>query len=162
MRTLPFRLELMSTGAPTCTCVHTPYGGAQYRDARALRERVLRRPLGLPLREIDVRDDAEEELFCAVDGECVVACLQLKPLDSATMKLRQMAVEPRFQNSGVGSALVQFAEGWAREHGIGAIVLDARTAVLPFYEKLGYARKGEPFESVGIPHQKMAKTLRAA
>ena len=78
--------------------VHTPFGGAHYRQAYDLRERVLRKPLGIPLRDEDTADDAGEELFYALQDEHVIASLQLKPIDATTMKLRQMAVEPNSRN----------------------------------------------------------------
>ena len=141
--------------------VHARFGGNEYRSALALRERVLRKPLGIPLRDSDTATDEEEELFCALRGDAVIASLQLKPLGAATMKLRQMAVEPSLQKSGVGSALVRFAEQWARTRAVRAIVMDARAEAVRFYERLGYSAEGEPFESVGIPHRKMKRTLSA-
>jgi len=140
--------------------VHAPFGGAHYRQSCELRERVLRKPLGIPLRDEDMADDAEEELFCALKGEHVIASLQLKPIDQTTVKLRQMAVEPEFQKSGIGSTLVRFAEDWARANGITQIVLHARVEVTRFYEALDYAVEGERFVSVGIPHVAMRKRIR--
>ena len=139
---------------------HARFGDDEYKGALGLRERVLRKPLGIPLRDIDVENDSEEELFCALRGDDVIACLLLKPVDERTMKLRQMAVDPHFQKSGVGSALVRFAEQWARTREVAAITMDARTEAVRFYERLGYATDGKPFESVGIPHQKMKRALR--
>jgi predicted GNAT family N-acyltransferase len=138
---------------------HVLFDGPQYKQALDLRERVLRLPLGIPLRDEDTRDDATEHTLVALMGERVIACLMLKRADATTMKLRQMAVESEFQKSGVGSALVRYAEDWARSEGVKTIMMDARAAVTPFYEKLGYARDGAPFTSVGIPHQKMHKSL---
>jgi predicted GNAT family N-acyltransferase len=140
---------------------HVLYGGPQFEQARALRERVLRRPLGIPLRTEDVDDDENQHTLVALLGAQVIACLMLKRIDAATMKLRQMAVDPEFQRSGVGSALVRYAEDWARSEGIATIVMDARAAVTAFYENLGYAPEGEPFTQVGIPHWKMRKSLAA-
>lgn len=138
---------------------HAEFGTPLYEAAVQLREKVLRKPLGIPLRDVDTADDAQEELFCALSGDRLIACLHLKPADGATMKLRQMAVEPQFQKSGVGSALVRYAEHWAAAHGIATIALDARTAVTKFYESLGYRIDGDEFESVGIPHIHMSKAL---
>lgn len=140
---------------------HVLFGGPQYEQALELRERILRRPLGLPLRDEDISNDANEHTLCALMGARVIACVMLKPAGAHTMKLRQMAVEPEFQKSGVGSALVRYAEDWARSEGVKTIMMDARAAVTPFYEKLGYAKDGAPFTSVGIPHQKMRKSLIA-
>jgi GNAT superfamily N-acetyltransferase len=138
---------------------HALHGGPQYREACALRERVLRAPLGIPLRQEDTADDASQHTLVALAGMRVAACLMLKRIDARTMKLRQMAVDPQFQRMGLGSALVGFAEAWARSEGIDTIVLNARDEVTPFYETLGYAAEGAPFSEVGIAHQKMRKSL---
>lgn len=138
---------------------HALFGGPQYLEARALRERVLRAPLGIPLRDEDVDDDQNQHTLVALAGAGVAACLMLKRADAKTMKLRQMAVAPEYQRTGLGSALVRYAEDWARSEGIETIVMDARAEVTPFYEKLGYSADGAPFTSVGIPHRKMRKHL---
>jgi GNAT superfamily N-acetyltransferase len=138
---------------------HALYGGPQYEGARELRERVLRLPLGIPLRAEDVDDDANQHTLVALTGADVAACLMLKRIDAKTMKLRQMAVDPRFQRTGLGSALVRFAEDWARSEGIETIALNARAEVAPFYASLGYRVEGAPFTEVGIVHRKMRKAL---
>jgi predicted GNAT family N-acyltransferase len=33
--------------------------------------------------------------------------------------------------------------------------------VVPFYERLGYAVYGDPFEEVGVPHRHMRRALAA-
>ncbi len=40
-------------------------------------------------------------------------------------------------------------------------MLHGRVAVQPFYERLGYAACGEPFEEVTLPHIEMRKFLEA-
>jgi hypothetical protein len=72
--------------------VETPYGSGLYCQALALREAVLRQPLGLSLTEDELADDALRRHFCAtLQGE-VVGSVSLRPLDSGTVQLRQMAV----------------------------------------------------------------------
>ena len=39
------------------------------------------------------------------------------------------------------------------------MVLNARTSAVPFYERLGYETRGEPFVEVTVPHLAMAKRL---
>jgi ElaA protein len=53
-----------------------------------------------------------------------------------------------------------------RAHGEGAklervAVLHAQTAVIPFYERLGWRAQGPEFDEAGIPHRKMERRRRA-
>jgi GNAT superfamily N-acetyltransferase len=55
--------------------------------------------------------------------------------------VHQLAVAPDFQNSGLGTALLQFAEDWATERGYTELALDtAQPAIhlLSFYMRHGY------------------------
>jgi predicted GNAT family N-acyltransferase len=70
-----------------------------------------------------------------------------------------MAVETKKQTSGVGRAIVFFAENIAKEKGYVLLMMHARDAVIPFYQKCGYHISGNGFEEVGIPHHRMEKQL---
>ena len=54
---------------------------------------------------------------------------------------------------------MEFAEEQARVLGADVIFCHARTEVAPFYERLGYATIGDPFEEVTIQHVHMEKKL---
>lgn len=52
-----------------------------------------------------------------------------------------LAAEPMMQRQGVGSVMVEAAENWLRERGVvklQLLVRETNTAVVAFYEKLGY------------------------
>jgi len=129
-----------------------------YPQVFALRDAVLRRPLGLSLHDEDTRADAADRIVIAEnENGGVIGCVMLKALPRAVFKLRQMAVAPECQGTGVGRRVVQAAEEIAwREGGI-RIEMHARLAVLPFYQKLGYTVEGDVFTEVGIPHYFMKK-----
>lgn len=138
----------------------SPEDAALREQIWQLRDTVLRRPLGLSLRNEDLSGEAQEVTLYATDEEKNVAgCLMLRKLSSDELKLRQMAVAPAFQGKGVGRRLVQSAEAFAAEHGYQSISLHARLHALPFYEKAGYEAAGEVFTEVGIPHRLMRKTI---
>lgn len=124
-----------------------------------LRERVLRKPLGMSLYDEDTSADKLDRIFVARAGEHVIGCLMAKPLEGNQIKLRQMAVDPEFQGLGVGRLLMVAAEGQARKDQVFLLTLHARCSALPFYEKLGYQIDSEEFEEVGIPHKAMSKVL---
>jgi predicted GNAT family N-acyltransferase len=76
---------------------------------------------------------------------------------SGYAKMRQVAVSPDRQGSGLGRELVLESEAWARRNGFAEIRLHARLNAVPFYERLGYHVEGDEFLEVGIPHFLMRK-----
>lgn len=135
------------------------HGSREHAQVDDLRERVLRKPLGITLTEADRNIRPEMLIFATFDGGAAVASLMLDPLTAANFKLRQMCVEPSLQKGGLGRALVVYAEDHARHSGFREIEMSARLDAAGFYEKLGYAREGDIFDAFGIQHVKMTKTL---
>lgn len=125
----------------------------------ALREKVLRQPLGLSLHNEDTSGDKQDAIYVALNDHNVVGCLMAKNLSDGLLKLRQMAVDTDFQANGIGKLLVQYAEADAREREYQKIELHARQNVQGFYERLGYTAYGPEFVEVNIPHIKMEKFL---
>ena len=144
---------------PALQCSEIQYGSPDYAAAFTLREEVLRKPLGLSLNNETLAQECEYfHLVCHLGGE-LVACLVLLPKEEGTIGMRQVAVAPQLQGRGIGRALVEFAEQFARERGFTLMMLHARDTAIPFYEKLGYECVGEPFVQVTIPHRVMQKKL---
>jgi predicted GNAT family N-acyltransferase len=139
--------------------VRAEFDSGLYRQNLKLRAGILRQPLGLELVDEDTANDAHEHHFSVTVGNKAIACVQLRPLNAQTLKLRQMAVAEEFRGKGMGAALVRFAEGWARDAGFRTIMMHARATAVGFYEKLGYISEGEPFEECTIPHIVMRKRL---
>ena len=136
-----------------------PLGSDLYRQALALREAILRRPLGLTLTDEEHADDALRRHFCAVARGAVVGSVSLKLLNSETLQLRQMAVAEDRRREGIGARLLARAEDWARGEGYRLIVLNARLGAEGFYARFGYLAQGEPFEENTVPHIRMTKRL---
>lgn len=136
-----------------------PCGSDLYRQSLALREAILRQPLGLTLTEEERADDAHRQHFCAVAHGAVLGSVSLKPLDSATLQLRQMAVAEDRRRKRIGTRLLARAEEWAREEGYLLIVLNARLGAEIFYARHGYLAQGEPFDENTVPHARMTKRL---
>lgn len=135
------------------------FGSARYQEMVEKREAWLRAPLGLGARPQDTARDEEEIHIAAIDKDRVIGVLLLRPLDTARVKMRQVAVAPASSGRGVGTRLVEFSERLARDAGFQIIELHARQTAVPFYEKLAYTVVSEPFEEIGIPHVKMEKKL---
>jgi predicted N-acetyltransferase YhbS len=139
-----------------------PCGSDLYRRSLALREAILRRPLGLTLTDEERADDALRRHFCATSHGAVVGSVSLKPLNSEALQLRQMAVAEDRRREGIGALLLAHAEEWARGEGYRLIVLNARLGAEGFYARFGYLAQGEPFEENTVPHIRMTKRLDEA
>lgn len=131
-----------------------------YTQVYDLREEVLRKPIGLSLKEEDLSGDALDIILTAQHEGKVIGCVMLHPhSDPEILKLRQMAVAENYQGKGIGQLLVSAAEENARDIGIKKMVLHARVTAEPFYKKLGYTTTSDLFTEVGIPHVVMEKEL---
>jgi predicted GNAT family N-acyltransferase len=130
-----------------------------YRLECELRNEVLRRPLGLDLRDEDLTAEAGHFHFGLFDGESLVASVIVMPLTPSEVKLRQMAVAPAAQGRGLGRLLLERLHAELRRQGCERVILHARLTAVGFYSKLGYRCEGEEFTEVGIPHRRMWKRL---
>ncbi len=135
------------------------YGSEDYDQALALRDSLLRRPLGLSLYDEDLSGEKDAYHLGIFKGPELAAVLVLIPKDSATLQMRQVAVSQPLQGQHLGAKLVAFAESFAATQGFTRIVLNARQTAEAFYHKQGYTTVSEPFVELGIGHVKMEKTL---
>ncbi|MHC4249462.1 MAG: GNAT family N-acetyltransferase [Planctomycetota bacterium] len=135
------------------------HGSDEYRETVALRDAILRAPLGLAFDPAELEAESDSRHLACLDSGRIIGCLVLKPLSPSTMKMRQLAVAEDRRGEGVGSGLVGYAEEFARSLGFGEIVMHARETAAPFYERLGHAREGDVFIEVTVPHVAMRKRL---
>ena len=143
----------------TITLKKIDFNHPLFAQVFALREKVLRQPLGLSLHNEDTSGDVLDLVYVALKDQKVVGCLMAKKLSDGLLKLRQMAVDTDFQANGIGKLLMQYAEANARQSEYEKIELHARQNVQGFYERLGYKAYGPVFVEVNIPHVKMEKFL---
>lgn len=134
-------------------------GTEEYRLELELRTRILRAPLGLNYSTADISEETNDIHLGAFDGEQIVGCLLLRPVDAQLLKMRQVAVSHEYQGKGIGKQLVLASEEVARGIGVTELHLHARETAVLFYRKLGYEVYGSPFLEVSIPHRKMRKSL---
>jgi predicted GNAT family N-acyltransferase len=140
-------------------CRQVQHGSEEYRQTVELREKILRRPLGLSIDADELPAERASFHLACWAGDRLAACLVLEPLANGHIKMRQVAVDTDLQGRGIGAKLVAFSESFARRLGYSKIVMHAREAVVPFYERLGYTKEGEPFTEVTLVHFLMCKKL---
>ena len=134
-------------------------GTPEYAAALRLREAVLRRPLGLRFSAADLAAESICFHLGAFSEAQLIAVLLLQPLDASTVQMRQVAVDPAQQRSGLGTRLIAFAEVFARSSGYKLLIAHARSTALGFYEKLGYETTGPEFIETAIPHRLVSRRL---
>ena len=131
-----------------------------YALSVALRDQILRVPLGLTFTEDQLSEEFDHYHLGAFDqAGNLCACLVLIPLKDSSIKMRQVAVIEALQSQGLGTQLVKFAEEFARDSGYREVVLNARIEAVSFYKKMNYYIVGDEFVEVGIPHYRMEKNL---
>ena len=130
-----------------------------YDKAIALRDELLRRPLGLIFSEEDIAEEANQWHYGLAENDQLIAVVVIVPITPKRAKLRQMAVTESRQRQGLGATLVANVERVLGEKGFKEIELNARDIATEFYAGLGYEHVGEPFIEVTIPHYKMVKKL---
>ncbi|NLR90528.1 GNAT family N-acetyltransferase [Flammeovirga agarivorans] len=136
------------------------FNSPEHKLSVALRDEVLRKPLGLQFSEEELSEEFDSYHLVAMnDSDEVVACLVLKPITPQEVKMRQVAVREDQRGRKLGSLMVQFSEVFALDNGFELITLHAREVAEKFYVKLEYDKEGELFEEVGIPHYKFKKKL---
>ncbi|MGE5473875.1 MAG: GNAT family N-acetyltransferase [Ignavibacteriales bacterium] len=131
----------------------------QYKQELLLRDKILRKPLGLNLFEQDLTGEANDFHIGLYSNDMLIGVLVLSRMNDIEIKMRQVAVDDTCRNKGFGTKLVMYAEDFARQLGYKKIVLNSRKTAINFYEKLGYIIVSDEFIDVTIPHYKMQKVL---
>ncbi len=135
------------------------HGTKEYKQMVALRNLILRQPLGLSFSEEELEKEKTDILIAAFDDDDMLGCCLLTPIDSNVCRIRQMAVQDKVQRKGIGASLMVFIENLARDKGYRLLMMHARDTAVRFYEKFGYKIKGNEFLEVGIPHHVMEKKI---
>ncbi|MGN6211551.1 GNAT family N-acetyltransferase [Parafilimonas sp.] len=135
------------------------HGSDDYKQMIALRQLLLRKPLGLNFSDDELAEEESDILIGCFDEDKLEGCCLLTESAPNVLRLRQMAVLSGLQGKGVGRAILQFAENIARDRGYKKMVMHARKTAIGFYEKLGYIIMSEEFIEVSIPHYLMEKNL---
>ena len=136
-----------------------PFGSADWKKALALKEAVLRAPLGQTFTADELKAEDGQTNVVAKAGHSLVATALLVE-HGDRYKMQRVAVEPSWRNKGVGKALLSFCESHAADLGAAAMYCHARDTAINFYRQNNYKPEGDVFEEDGIPHLMMNKVLR--
>ncbi len=103
--------------------------------------------------EFDSWDDSATHFNAILDGVVVGAARLYKN------KVGRVAVLSPYRSLGIGKALMQAIERYAKKQGLTTLELGAQIQVQGFYERLGYEPYGERFMDANIEHIMMRKKV---
>ncbi|WP_313128787.1 GNAT family N-acetyltransferase [Anaerocolumna sp.] len=137
------------------------FGSKRYEQTLLLRDKIMRKPLGLSIKNDDLSYEQQAAVFAVFDGETILGTGVLIFEGEATAKVRFLCVEPNLQKSGIGRAILESMEKRSLQHGIKKICLESRVTAKDFYKKLGYQEYGEIYlmNQAPVEHIRMQKIL---
>ena len=135
-------------------------GQAEFATCLEIRTRVFVEEQGVPPELEEDRHDPAATHWLALSADGPVGTARARRLGDA-VKAERVAVDAGYRRRGVGRALMEAIEGWARQQGLTCLMLNAQLTALPFYLGLGYQAEGAIFEEAGIPHRALSKSLKA-
>jgi len=128
---------------------------AEYAAMLDLRERILRKPLGLTLTEAEKQMDRADYLLGAFEGGKIMGCLILQKKEDGSVKVRQVAVCETAQGRGIGRHMLHAAYDILSGWGVAKLYCHARSTAVDFYRRNGWEVTGDMFLEQNIPHCRM-------
>lgn len=105
-------------------------------------------------REVDGLDEAARH-FAVKKGPFIVATCRIR-LSGSAAKIERVAVLKEFRRQGIGQVLMKYILQVLRRTGdIQLFKLSAQADAVPFYEKLGFKKRGAEYMDAGMPHYDM-------
>jgi predicted GNAT family N-acyltransferase len=130
-----------------------------FEAIQMIRSRVFQLEQGVdPALEFDGLD-ADAVHFLAYVADNAIGTSRIRFIAPHTAKMERLAVLPALRKYGVGRKIVQTVLEFLANKNITTVNIHAQSAVVGFYQKLGFVPEGEEFEEAGIVHIKMSYTF---
>ncbi len=133
----------------------------QRAGAYSVRIQGMNRQHHISLREeFDEHDGTGTRYIVILDDGYPIATCRFYEISPESVILGRVVVLPEYRGREAGRLVMEEAEKWIGELGYTEILIDSRTSVVPFYEKMGYIPidsrtiKSGPFDCI-----RMRKTL---
>ncbi|HNY35760.1 MAG TPA: GNAT family N-acetyltransferase [Candidatus Pacearchaeota archaeon] len=124
-------------------------------DAQEVRRKVFIEEQGIDSElDIDGKDESSEHIIIYLNNE-PIATLRIRYLDEKIAKIERTSVLKKCRGIGFGKKIMDFTLSYLQEKKQKEIKLYSQENASGFYEKLGFKKRGEIFEEVGIPHIEM-------
>jgi histone acetyltransferase (RNA polymerase elongator complex component) len=121
------------------------YHSEEYQRLLDFRFNNLRKPLNLEWSKEDLLNENKQIHFALKNQSEIIGSFCLKKINCSTIRLRQMAIEKKFQKQGYGSSILKFTEKFAIKNNYKKIIIIARLSALDFYKKNFFKTSGNIF-----------------
>ena len=135
------------------------YHSEEYQRLLNFRFNNLRKPLNLNWSKEDLLNENQQNHFALKNQSEIVGSFCLKKIDCSTIRLRQMAIEKKWQRQGYGSSILKFTEKFAIKNNYKKIIIIARLSALDFYKKNFFKTSGNIFTDVTVNSINMYKEI---
>ena len=135
------------------------YHSEEYQRLLNFRFNNLRKPLNLNWSKEDLLNENQQNHFALKNPSEIVGSFCLKKVDCSTIRLRQMAIEKKWQRQGYGSSILKFTEKFAIKNNYKKIIIIARLSALDFYKKNFFKTSGNIFTDVTVNSINMYKKI---
>ena len=135
------------------------YYSEEYQKLLNFRFNNLRKPLNLEWSKEDLLNENKQIHFALKNQSEIVGSFCLKKINCSTIRLRQMAIEKKFQKQGYGSSILKFTEKFAIKNNYKKIIIIARLSALDFYKKNLFKTSGKIFTDVTVSSINMYKKI---
>lgn len=138
------------------------YASPEYQATLALRNRVMRLPLGLSIYDEDFSKERQAHIVGAFEKNQLIGVGVLsKAVDVTVTNVDYLCVDSTIQSKGIGKSLLRALEDYSRQLGAKRVALEARVSAKGFYERCGYRGSGEIYlmSHAPVPHLRMNKKL---
>ena len=135
------------------------YYSEEYQKLLNFRFNNLRKPLNLEWSKEDLLNENKKIHFALKNQSEIVGSFCLKKINCSTIRLRQMAIEKKFQKQGYGSSILKFTEKFAIKNNYKKIIIIARLSALDFYKKKFFKTSGNIFTDVTVNSINMYKKI---
>lgn len=109
----------------------------------------------------DIDDlDKRATHFCLHYQQELAGYARLRVIDNASIgKIERVVIDKAHRGKGLAGELMQAQMDWIRQHAttVSMLKLSAQLEVLPFYQKWGFSKAGEPYDDAGVIHVDMQK-----
>jgi len=111
------------------------------------------------LYEMELDEDQSGIHFGAFTDDKLVGIISLFQTDKS-FQFRKLAVSSDYQKMGIGNALLQRVEEFAKSENGAVIWCNARVSAIGFYMKAGYAHTGRLFSKNGFDYEILEKEIK--
>ncbi|SFG33999.1 Acetyltransferase (GNAT) domain-containing protein [Sporolactobacillus nakayamae] len=109
-----------------------------YRQALALRNKVLRKPIGKDIYSENLSIEKDNDFYAVLMDNKIIATFSIFVEAPQVAHLTAFAVEPVFQRQGMGSKLLNYAIEDLKSKNFKQIKVNARSTAHEFYQKNGF------------------------